>query len=119
MNRQLSSATRLAAIVLLVGIAVVACGRPNGAADNQPASPTPAAQQSQADPVAATLAPTPTDAPTDSAAPGDAATDSAAQAASPAAAATADPLDTQLSNLDSLLNGVNGSLSGSDTSGGE
>lgn len=108
MNHQLSSATRLAAIVLLVGIAVVACGRPNGAADNQPASPTPAAQQSQADPVG-----------TDSAAPGDAATDSAAQAASPAAAATADPLDTQLSNLDSLLNGVNGSLSGSDTSGGE
>jgi hypothetical protein len=107
-NHQLSYATRLAAIVLLVGIAVVACGRPNGAADNQSASSTPAAQQSQADPVE-----------TDSAAPGDAATDSAAQAASPAAAATADPLDTQLSNLDSLLNGVNGSLSGSDTSGGE
>lgn len=119
MNRQLSSATRLAAIALLVGIAVVACGRPNGAADNQPASSRPATQQSQADTVAATLAPTPTDAPTDSAAPGSATTDSAAAAASPAPAATADPLDTQLSNLDSLLNGVNGSLSGSDASGGE
>lgn len=118
MNHQLSYATRLAAIVLLVGIAVVACGRPNGAADNQSASSTPAAQQSQAD-QAATNSAAPGDATTDSAAPGDAATDSAAQAASPAAAATADPLDTQLSNLDSLLNGVNGSLSGSDTSGGE
>ena len=109
MNRQLSSATRLAVIALLLGIAVVACGRPNGATNNQPTSSTPAAQQSQADPAAATLAPTPTYAPTDS----------TAAAASPAAAATADPLDSQLSNLDSLVNDVNGSLSGSDASGGE
>jgi hypothetical protein len=102
-NRQLSSVTRLAAVALLFGIAVVACGKPNDAAGGQPAGPTPTVQQSQADQAPATLAPTPTSAPTDSA----------------AAAATADPLDAQLSNLDTLLNGVNGSLSGSDASGGE
>ncbi len=109
MNRQLSSATRLAAIALLVGIAVVACGRPNGAADNQPASSTPAAQPSQADPVAATITPTPISA----------STDSAAAAGSPASAAPEDSLNAQLSNVDTLINGVNGSLSGSDASGGE
>ena len=102
-NRQLSSVTRLAAVALLFGIAVVACGKPNDAAGGQPAGPTPTVQQPQADQAPATLAPTPTSAPTDSA----------------SAAATADPLDAQLSNLDTLLNGVNGSLSGSDASGGE
>jgi hypothetical protein len=99
-------------IVLLVGIAVVACGRPNGTAEDQPASSTPTAQQSQAD-QGATDSAAPSSATTDSAARDDAATNSAAPAA------TADPLDTQLSNIDSLLNGVNGSLSGNDTSGGE
>jgi hypothetical protein len=136
-NRQLSSGTRLAATALLVGFAVAACGKPNDAAAGRPAGSTPAAQQSQADQAAATLAPTPSSLATDSA-PSAAATDSATAAASPAPAATAaaaavppapaataaeaataDPLDAQLSNLDSLLNGVNGSLSGSDASGGE
>jgi hypothetical protein len=116
---QLSSVTRLAATALLVGLAVVACGRPNDAGGNQTANSTPVAQQSQADQGAATLAPTPVDAATSVPATSDTTTDSAAAAAPSAAAGTADPLDNQLSNLQNLLNGVNGSLSGSDTSGGE
>jgi hypothetical protein len=119
LNSQLSSVTRLAATALLVGLAVVACGRPNDSGGNQTAGSTPVAQQSQADQAAATLAPTPMDAATSVPAASDAATDSAAAAVPSAAAWAADPLDTQLSNLENLLNGVNGSLSGSDTSGGE
>jgi hypothetical protein len=114
-NRQLTSVTRLAATALLVGIAVMACGKPNDAAGGQPAVSTPAAQQSHADQAAATLAPTPISALTDSAA----AATSPASAATAADAAAGDPLDAQLSNLDNLFNGVNGSLSGSDASGGE
>lgn len=119
MKYQLSSVTRFAATALLVGLAVVACGRPNEAGGNQTPDSTPVAQQSQADQATPTLAPTPTDAATSVPAPSDAATDSAAAAAPSAAAGTADQLDTQISNLENLLNGVNGSLSGSDTSGGE
>jgi hypothetical protein len=114
-NRQLTSVTRLAATALLVGLVAVACGQPGDATTGQPAVSTPAAQQSQADQAAATLAPTPISALTDSAA----AATSPASAATAAGAAAGDPLDAQLSNLDSLLNGINGSLSGSDTSGGE
>ena len=116
---QLSSVTKLAAAALLVSLSVVACGRPNDAGGNTAADSTPVAQQSQADPGAATLAPTPIDAATSAPAPSGAPTDSAAAAAPSGAAGTADPLDTQISNLENLLNGVNGSLSGSDTSGGE
>ena len=125
MNRLPTSVGRLAAMALLVGIAVMACGEPNDAAGGRPAGSTPTAQQNPADQAAATLAPTPMDAATESAAPSDAPTISPASAASSAAATTApgaaagDPLDAQLSNLDNLLNGINGSLSGSDTSGGE
>jgi hypothetical protein len=124
-NRQLSSGTRLAATALLVGIAVMACGKPSDSTTGQPAGPTPTVQQSQAGQAAATLAPSPMDATTESAAPSEAPTNSAAPAASSAAATTVagatagDPLDAQFSNLDNLLNGVNGSLSGSETSGGE
>jgi hypothetical protein len=103
-------------MALLVGIAVMACGKPNDAAGGQPAGSTPTAQQNPADHAAATLAPTPMDAATDSSAPSDAPTNSPAPAAG---AGAVDPLDAQLSNLDNLLNGINGSLSGSDTSGGE
>ena len=117
MNRQLTSVTRFAATALLVGIAAMACGKPNDAAGGRPAGPTPTVQQSQADPAAATLAPTPISAATDSPAPTGAATDS--PAATAAGAGASDPLDAQLSNLDNLLDGINGSLSGSDTSGGE
>jgi hypothetical protein len=116
-NRRLTSVTRLAATALLVGIAVMACGKPNDAAGGRPAGPTPTVQQSQADPAAATLAPTPISAATESAAPSDAPTNS--PAATAAGAGASDPLDAQLSNLDNLLDGINGSLSGSDTSGGE
>jgi len=112
-NRQLTSVTRFAATALLVGIAAMACGKPNDAAGDRPAGPTPTLQQSQVDQAAATLAPTPIDAATYSAA---ASPDAAATAAG---AAAGDPLDAQLSNLDHLFNGVNSSLSGSDTSGGE
>ncbi len=115
MNRRLTSVTRLAATALLVGIAVMACGKPNDAAGGRPAGPTPTVQQSQADPAAATLAPTPISTATYS----DAAAASPASAATAAGAGAGDPLDAQLSNLDNLLNGINESLSGSDTSGGE
>lgn len=113
MNRQLTSVTRFAATALLVGIAAMACGKPNSAAGDRPAGPTPTLQQSQVDQAAATLVPTPIDATTYSAA---ASPDAAATAAD---AAAGDPLDAQLSNLDNLLNGVKSSLSGSDTSGSE
>lgn len=115
MNRQFRRVTRLAATTLLVGVAVLACSKPTGTGSSQPAGSTLTALQSQTDQAAATLV----------LAPSDAATGSAAAAASPSAATTAagaaagDPLDTQLSNLDDLLNGVNGSLSGSDASAGE
>jgi hypothetical protein len=121
-NRQLRSVSRLAATALLVGVAVLACGRPNGAADNGPAASMPAAQQTTADQAAVTLATTPSDAAADSPTPSDAATDPTGATSAPAvtaAAGTTDQLDSQLSNLDNLLNGVNGSLSGSDASGGE
>ena len=114
-NRQPTSVTRLAATALLVGVAVMACGQPNDATGGRPAGPTPTVQQSQADQAAATPAPTPISALTDSAA----AATSPASAATAAGAAAGDPLDAQLSNLNILLNGVNGSLSGSDASGGE
>ena len=115
MNRQPTSVTRLAATALLVGVAVMACGKPNDATGGGPAGPTPTVQQSQADQTAATAAPTSTSAATYSAA----ATAAPVSEATTAGAAAGDPLNTQLSNLDSLLNGINGSLSGSDTSGGE
>jgi hypothetical protein len=117
-NRHLSSAGRLAATALLVGVAVVACGRPNGAAQTQPTA-APTAQQSVADQPAATVQPTAADAATDTPTPTAGATDPTGASSAPAAVTTADPLDAQLSNLDNLLNGVNGSLSGSDASGGE
>jgi type IV secretory pathway VirB10-like protein len=118
-RHQLSSVSRLAATALLVGVAVLACGRPNGATGNPAAASTPAAQHTQADQTVPTIAPTPIDEATAAPTPSDAAASSVAPAASSGAAVTPDPLDTQISNLDSLLNGVNGSLSGSDNSGGE
>src|ERR1035437_5787710 len=114
-HRQVSSVTRLAAAALLVGLGGVGCRGHGGSGTAQPAyqSTVPSAEQpSEVAQSAPTLAPTPapTPAPTDSPAP------SPMNAAAPtnAAAATPDPLDGQLSNLDNLLNGINGSLSGSD-----
>jgi len=117
-KHQLSSIGRLAATALLVGVAVVACGRSNGATEAQTAATAPAVQQTQAGQTTPTIAPTPIDEATSAPTQGDT-TSSVAPAASSGAAVTPDPLDTQISNLDSLLNGVNGSLSGSDNSGGE
>jgi hypothetical protein len=107
-DRQASSVTRLAAVALLVGIAVIGCARHDGAV--VPAGSTPAPQASQVD----QAAPTPTDAAVDSAAPTDSASPSPSDVPSPsaAAAATPDPLDSEISNLNNLINGVNSSLSG-------
>ena len=110
LNRQVSTATRLAATALLVGLAAVACsGRGNGAANQAgTTAPIPAVTTT---PMAS---PTMTVAPTDSAVPSD----------SPAgidAPATPDPLDSDLSGIQNLLNGVNDQLSGNDpgSAGGE
>ena len=116
-HRQASSATRLAAVALLVGIAVIGCAKHDGAAT--PAGETPVAQASQVDQT--TPSPTPvasdTAGPTDSASP----IPSSDAGASAGAAATPDPLANEINALNNLINGVNSSLSGGDagTSGGE
>lgn len=110
MNREISVTTRLAATLLLVSIAAVGCAgqsRPSTGLSGDPIS-TPSSQVDQATP---TLAPSPSDAPSESPAPVDSA--SAIQGGS--AVATPDPLDSQLSGLDNLLNGLNSSLSSSDS----
>lgn len=112
-NRPVRSVTTLAAAALLLGMAVVGCAGHNGGAVNGPAGSPPVAQTAR---TGATEPPVPTPAPT--ATPADA-TPSAGSTGAPNA--TADPLDALLTNLDQLLNGLNGSLSGSGTgtSGGE
>lgn len=110
MKRPVSTATRLAATALLVGLAAVACSGRGNAAENQ-AGTTPATPVVTTTPEAS---PTLTVAPTDTAVPSD----------SPAgidAPATPDPLDSDLSGIQNLLNGVNDQLSGNDSgsAGGE
>lgn len=124
MNRQASTVTVLAAAAMLFGAAVVGCARHEGGATTAPAASIQAAQATQAE-ATATPAATIVDATpgaTDSA-PSPQPTDAAVPTAPSGvtAAATPDPLDGQLANIDQLINGVNGSLSGSDagTSGGE
>jgi len=117
-NRPVRSVTTLSAAALLLGMAVVGCAGHNGGAVNGPAGSPPVAQAAR---TGATVPPVPTSAPTTAdatATPADA-TPSAGSTGAPNA--TADPLDNLLTNLDQLLNGLNGSLSGSDTgtSGGE
>lgn len=112
MDRQVSPVTRLAAVALLVGIAVIGCAKHEGAV--VPAGSMSAVQSSGVNEAAAT--------PAESAAPTDSASPSPSSEASPtaAAAATPDPLDGLFSNLNNLINGVNSSLSGgAGTSGGE
>jgi hypothetical protein len=110
LNRTVSTATSLAATALLVGLVAMACsGRGNGAA-NQVGTTPPIPVVTTA-PVAS---PTLTVAPTDTAVPSE----------SPAgidAPATPDPLDSDLSGIQNLLNGVNSQLSGNDpgSAGGE
>ena len=116
MNRQVSSATRLAAALLIVGIVAVACGRPDahqatGAAGQDPAV--------AATPVAPTLEPAPT-------ATDVAAEPSASDPATPAATYAPpdpanDPVTGEMQSIDQLLKGIDGSLSGADpgSTGGE
>jgi hypothetical protein len=117
LNRQVSVITRLAAILLLAGIATVGCAGHNGAGAGQAAGSTPAIHSSQVDQTTPTLAPTPTESAMDSPTP----SSSVATSQADAPGATPDPLDSQLSGIENLLNGVNNSLSGSDagSSGGE
>lgn len=109
---------RLAATALLVGIAAVGCAGHDGPghAGSIPAQPSPAVA---APANASTPIVTVTDTPATS---GPAAAgQSPASGLTNAPAATPDPLDGQLSDINNLINGVNGSLSGADagTSGGE
>jgi len=112
-DRRTSSVAKLAVTALLIGIAAIGCGKGNGAGagTGQPNATAPAAVSSQADTSAAT--PTVTD--TGSAIP------SSSAGASVAPGASAAPIDGDLSSLDQLINGLNGSLSGADagSSGGE
>jgi len=99
------SVTRLAVAALLMGILVIGCGRHDGG----PATATPAVQQSQVPGTSPTPGSVPSDAPSGS--PDANATDPGATAAP---GSTIDPIDTELSQIENQLNGVNGSLSGSD-----
>jgi hypothetical protein len=121
-NRPIGSVARLAATALLVGIAAVGCARHDGSGTAQASSP-PAAQPSGAVATAPANAPTPVATVADSpVASGSAATSqSPAPVPTGAPAATPDPLDSQLTDINNLLDGVNGWLSGADasTSGGE
>jgi hypothetical protein len=106
-----------AATALLASLVVVACGRNGGTeATNQAASParnTSSATQAAATPVPTVAAesPEPSAEPSLSAEP--------AASSGTAAAATLDPLGPLLTDLDAAISGINASLSGSDTAGGE
>ena len=104
MGQKATSVTRLAATALLVGVAVLGCANHNGARAGQPAVPAPVAQPSQVVGPTPALPPTPVDsaAPNPTNAPG----------ATDAPAAASDSIDSQLSDLEKQLNGIDGSLSG-------
>jgi hypothetical protein len=110
LDRAVSTATRLAATALLVGLTAMACSGHGNGAENL-AGTTPPNPVVTTTPVAS---PTPTVAPTDTAVPSD-------SAAAIDAPATPDPLDSDLSGIQNLLNGVNDQLSGNDagSAGGE
>jgi pyruvate/2-oxoglutarate dehydrogenase complex dihydrolipoamide acyltransferase (E2) component len=123
-NRPARYVIKLGATALLVGAVAVGCAGHDRGAANGHTSSSPAATAAQTD-AAEALPPAPvttvaeaTPAPADSPAPGDS---TASTGPANAPGATADPLDTNLSDLDQLLNGVNSALSGSDASasGGE
>ena len=114
MNRHTSSAARLVGTLLIVGIVAVACGRQGASQGAQTSAPVPTS-------AASAVAPTPTPVPT--VATSDApASPNASDSATPAAsysppAAADDPVTGEIQSIDQLLNGLNGSLSGSN--GGE
>jgi hypothetical protein len=109
-DRKAISVAGLAAVALLVAVAAFGCAN-RGAV--QPAGHAPAVQSSQGDKAASTPTPTPVDPVTTDPANDPGATD--------APDAAADSLAGDLSDLDRLLSGINGALSGSDPgpSGGE
>ncbi len=102
------SVTKLATAALLFGAVAIGCAGHNGGAAQS--TGTPAVQQSQVAGTAPTLEPITSDAPSDSPE-SSAATDPGATAAP---GSTTDPIDTELSQIENQLNGVNGSLSGAD-----
>ncbi len=118
MNRQASSAARLASTLLIVGLVALACGRHDVSQGTPPAGQTPTA-------VASAVAATPNTAPT--VLPSDtpeapAASDSATPATSYSPPATADdPVTGEIQSIDQLIKGIDGSVSSADsgTNGGE
>jgi len=117
-NLQVRSATRLALTALLLGAAAVGCAGHAASGAGGPAVSATTAQPGRPDRTMPTLAATPNDSVA-----ADATTPGPTTAAGETAAAgpTADPLNSQLSNLDDLLNGIDSSLSASaaGASGGE
>lgn len=111
MDSRTSSLAKLAVTALLIGIAAVGCGKGNGAGAGQQNPTSPAVVASQADTPAAT--------PIASEMAGASAGSSASASVAPGSSAA--PIDGDLSNLDQLINNLNGSLSGADAgpSGGE
>lgn len=127
MNRPVSYVIKLGAAALLVGAIAVGCaGHDRGAAAGPTgSSPAAAALQTAA---AEALQPTPSPTAVDATALSNSPTDSSTATGTPSApgtqsapGATTDPLDATFSDIDQLLSGVNGALSGNDasTSGGE
>jgi hypothetical protein len=120
-NRQASQAARLVAGAALLGLLAAGCARhPGGAATPAPSTPgapqaTAAGQEPVATPGIVVTPPA-----TDPASPGVVAVGPTQAAPTvPIAPATPDPLDAELQGIDQLLNGMDGSLSNSDSSGGE
>jgi hypothetical protein len=96
-----ASTARFAAIVLLVGLVVTACGqggRQGAGADTGPVATASAAASPTADPVASASA--------------NASSPAAPSAAAPLPDSTPDPLDNDLRQLEQLLDGIGSSLSG-------
>jgi hypothetical protein len=100
-DRRTSSLAKLSVTALLIGIAAVGCGKGNGAGAGQQNQTAPAAVSTQADMAGASAG--------------------SSASASVAPGSSAAPIDGDLSNLDQLINNLNGSLSGADAgpSGGE
>jgi hypothetical protein len=105
-DRRTSSAITLAVTALLVATAAIGCAKHDGtgAGASQPGITAPAALSTPAGMTGETPNPLDTAVPSPSTDPG----------ASGAPGSTADPIDTELSDLDKLLSGLNGALSGAD-----
>jgi len=114
-NRHSKSLAGMLGVALLIGSVAAGCGR-RGGADVSPTPIPPAAS-----PVAsmADQSPLVPDA-TDTIVPGASATPIADSTSSTGAqAAASDPVDTDLQGVNQLLNGIDSSISGSSSGGGE